>query len=249
MSKVQIEMSSTHVSRFSDNLKGISDFMYNLVTKIHQAGATTLSPFVVTIASAVVEGMDKDKLLNNFIENSYYRQCMHTTTVDTKIDKCPKKAYFNVPTIKRAEYCHDHQQPGMINYFPEDKDVNEVLKQPYHWNKIHQKDEKFMEENAFTIFTIVPPENTQEFKNIFTKKDEAGMLIVNQEDREIIWEYLFSFVKISIREIHHKRRGYIVKHPDGKIKLNYHHRHLTDIDIKHHADKWGIYKKLEWEKE
>lgn len=238
----------THVVRFYKNLSGLTDFIYVIVQKLFLLKIVSLNPSVIKFASGVVEAMDHNVILRNFIENSHYRQCLGLDPKDDVLflhNRCKNKAFFNVPQNTRAEYCHDHQLHGMINHFPQDTDIKEIIKQPRHWDKINERDEKFMEENAFAIFRIVPAGNVNEFRKIFQSKNDKGEYIVGKEDRDIIWDYLETFVRISLRYIHDEREPYSIM-VDGKKKFNYHVKYVRDIDLTYHGKKWEIQEKFLW---
>ncbi len=65
-----------------------------------------------------------------------------------------------------------------------------------YWDKIHVKDEKFFDENMGTVFSGISKASSDAFVLLATAKDKTGNSIITNDDREDIWEYMRSVVKI-----------------------------------------------------
>lgn len=110
------------------------------------------------------------------------------------------------------------------------------------WDKILAKDEAFFHDKAFDIFQGLPPQAIDAFRRLYKHKNpRTGKSIIGDEDREEIISYFHAFVKISIKFVHAKREPYVMAGPDGKDKYVYKNpTYFRGIDIKTHAQKWGI---------
>ncbi len=127
-----------------------------------------------------------------------------------------------------------------------------------NWNQIKAKNEDFFFENADEIFadleTIIKnsSKHVKAFKTLFSLKKQNGEHEVCQDDRDAIWAYFNSLVKISIKYLH-KIKGPTWVHDGTKWRKAYNNsfesdrRYLADVKIsgkKGHAKIWGI--KLTW---
>lgn len=75
-----------------------------------------------------------------------------------------------------------------------------------YWDKIHSRNEDFFFSNAREVFRELPMENVDAFTVLFTAKDKTGRFIVPKEDREAVWDYLHSIVRICIQHIFNERK-------------------------------------------
>ena len=108
-----------------------------------------------------------------------------------------------------------------------------------YWDQIHIKDEKFFNENLGTVFSGISKSNSDAFLVLATAKDKSGKPIISEEDREGIWTYIRSFVKISIHYIHEKRIPDVMK-KEGKLMAVYRQNFKPDIKLDEHRQKWEI---------
>lgn len=58
-------------TRFFDNITDLSEYTFDLVSNLFNSGVKIVNPSVVKLASCVVEGLDKDKLITGYIMHSY----------------------------------------------------------------------------------------------------------------------------------------------------------------------------------
>jgi hypothetical protein len=231
------------VDKFFKNMNGLSIFIHDLISRLHKQGHTKLDPSLISFASGLVSSMDKVYIIESFIRHSHFRQCYGLDQGDSSCpvgERCTSKAYYGVPGGK-AEYCHKHKKEGMHNLFPDDETHDEVVSQPHHWDKIKKRDEDFMAQHAFSIFRIVPENNVNAFKDAFLKRDDKGQLIIDKEDRDVIWDYLDAFVKIAIQYVHDRREPAF-----RNGKYTYHVRFVDSINTVEHSKKWNIQGKLQW---
>lgn len=103
------------------------------------------------------------------------------------------------------------------------------------WDKIFDKDETFMHENALGIFSNLPSHHVEAFKSILLLKDPNGNPLVDQVDRDNLWMFFHSYVKIAIKFIHDERKPYCT---GGQCR--YAVKYFPEINLDYHAKKWGI---------
>jgi hypothetical protein len=105
------------------------------------------------------------------------------------------------------------------------------------WDHINTRNEAFMNKNAFSIFTAVPTEHISSFQEIFTSVGDNGNPIVDGEDRNTIWIFMESFVKISIKYIHDWQQPYVL---DGKSRYRRRYPLPDGVSLHEHSKKWNI---------
>ena len=81
-----------------------------------------------------------------------------------------------------------------------------------HWNEVKRKNESFFDEHAMTIFKDLPVDtkNINAFKQLFTLKDTNNRPVISQDDKEAIWLFFDTLIKISIKYIHSNRHPILV---------------------------------------
>jgi hypothetical protein len=104
-----------------------------------------------------------------------------------------------------------------------------------NWDHIHDKEEKFFIDHCHNIFGELPITNVNSFRALIEAKDNDGNFIISAEDREAVWGYMHSFVKLCIKFIHMKK-GPTIRNESPDYKYNF----FDGIDVFHHAKKWGI---------
>ncbi len=122
---------------------------------------------------------------------------------------------------------------------PDDLITSFIDQSHKYWDKIHIKDEEFFNKNLGTIFSTISKTNSDAFLVLATAKDKSGKPIISDDDREGIWTYIRSFVKISIHYIHEKRIPDVMK-KEGKLMAVYRQNFKPDIKLDEHRQKWEI---------
>jgi hypothetical protein len=93
-----------------------------------------------------------------------------------------------------------------------------------HWDDSFDKKESSLLSNISELFEDLPQDKVSKICSVFNTTDEKGNLVINNSQREIIWSYIHSFIKISIKYIHKTRcpvkndagiKKYTVKYFDG----------------------------------
>lgn len=133
-----------------------------------------------------------------------------------------------------------------------DKDAlvnNFIYSSLVHWDSIYDRLEEYFTNDLSSIFQFVDVPYKDEYISqlqevLATKKSNYTVspndpnydpYIVSIEDKNTIWDYLCSFVRISVQFLH-QNSGPVMK--DGKIE--YKAPLYTDIDIGAVAAKWKI---------
>lgn len=126
--------------------------------------------------------------------------------------------------------------------------IDVFIKNSYmHWVKIHGRDESFFMDNAKDIFSKVPgSQHLDSFKVLMESKTATGENVIITEDRDALWDYFDSLIKICIKYIH-QGRGPKVIDKDGKSTPVYTVKFYPEITNLHHMAKlWKIERDLKW---
>lgn len=109
------------------------------------------------------------------------------------------------------------------------------------WNQIEKKEESFFSVNCSKVFRDLPEDYVTMFKELFEARDNKGNSIIIKEDKDAIWDYFHSLIKICIKYIH-KVRGPVKKDfADGKgIRPAYSINKFPDIKLSRYAEIWKI---------
>lgn len=110
-----------------------------------------------------------------------------------------------------------------------------------YWDEVRERNEQFFIKHSDQVFANVPvgKGNMTAFKTLFTAKDDSGDFIINDEDRDAIWDMFFSLIKICIKYIHRVRECVLVE-IDGKWKRRYTKNFFPRIKVLKEAKKWDI---------
>jgi hypothetical protein len=94
-----------------------------------------------------------------------------------------------------------------------------------HWDKIYVRDTEFFINSAANIFLNLPLENVNAFKELLLLKTEDNEYYISEDDRDALWDYFESLVRISI--------AYMME--DEK-------RNTVGVNLKLLSEKWKITK-------
>jgi len=167
--------------RFHQNVVGLSQLVYDLVSNAYSQGYKIIQPAMVEFASLILNSYDKKTLIETFIK-------------------------------------HSHK----------------------HWDQIKRREESFFDKNCHDIFKGLPMNNVDAFKKLFTLKNENGEHVIKQDDRDAIWDFFESLIKISINHIHQNRKPTIKTSNNGTKEPIYTQVYFNDIDLNHHANVWNV---------
>ena len=128
---------------------------------------------------------------------------------------------------------------GLANNYLRSQDdllliTNFIDKSNKYWDQISARDETFFIKHAGDIFGGLPENHIDSVRQLF--KDD----ILEDEDKEILWEYFKILVKISIHFIHESR---IPKMKNSKPI--YTKNAYSDIKLNKLARQWNV--KLKWD--
>jgi hypothetical protein len=126
---------------------------------------------------------------------------------------------------------YDIIHPSLIKFagivlFNLDKSIfiKKFIEKSYqHWDKIYVRDIDFFMNSAAEIFLNLPLEKVNAFKDLFLIKTEDGELYITDDDKDALWDYFESLVRISI--------AYILEDKS---------RNIINADIDLLCDKWKI---------
>lgn len=98
----------------------------------------------------------------------------------------------------------------VVKGYPTRELIEALIESSYvHWQHICDQNEKYFNENLDAVFAGLKMQNVGLFKKLLTATDEKGELIVTDEDRDNIWAFLNSFVKLSLLFVHEERQPMI----------------------------------------
>ena len=113
------------------------------------------------------------------------------------------------------------------------------------WDQISQRDESFFGENCAKVFCDLPKDHVGAFKELFEATDIEGNPIIIQDDKNAIWDFFDSLIKICIKYIHRVRGPKIKDFEDGKgDRPVYTISKFPDVKIQRFAGIWKI--DLKW---
>lgn len=110
------------------------------------------------------------------------------------------------------------------------------------WDQILNKEDRFFIDNSESIFAGLPVNHVNAFRELFEVKED-GKCIITDDEKNCVFLYFISFVKISLHYIHKKREPVIVIKNDKKIKL-WKNKYKSEIRLVHYAKLFDV--NLEW---
>lgn len=99
-----------------------------------------------------------------------------------------------------------------------------IVRSYKYWDTIKLKNEKFFINNADIIFNEIPDNYIKQFKKLFENN------LLDDDDKECIWAFVFSLVKISIKYLH--------LHPKFCMGNNIDNKSMSTV-----GKQWGINEK------
>ncbi len=134
---------------------------------------------------------------------------------------------------------------GLLDSYDKKKMIENFIEYSYdYWEIIHKKNEIFFIENCKDVFKDLPVNHVDAFSVLFQSTNIGGLPIIIDEDKNAIWDYFYSLIKICIKYIHLQRGPQIIFH-DGKHKKVYNKKVFSNINrLQYYADKFKI--KLNW---
>lgn len=109
------------------------------------------------------------------------------------------------------------------------------------WDQIAKREEAFFSENCAKVFRDLPKDHVGAFKELFEARDNQGNPIIIDEDKDAIWDYFDSLIKICIKYVHKVRCPKMKDFGDGKgPKPVYSVNKFPDIKLQHYANMWKV---------
>lgn len=84
-----------------------------------------------------------------------------------------------------------------------------IEKSHKHWEQIRVRDESFFVHSAGNVFAGLPLDAVNAFKELFILQQSNGERFVTEDDRDAMWDYFESLVRISIH--------YLQEHPSKNV--------------------------------
>ncbi len=110
---------------------------------------------------------------------------------------------------------------------------------PY-WDEISKREEVFFRENCVKVFAGIPIDQVDAFSALF---NDVGEPVISDDDKEAMWDYFDSFVKICLKYIHRQRGPKIRDIGKGPQRV-YSKNEFPDVHLQKYAQIWDV--KLEW---
>lgn len=110
------------------------------------------------------------------------------------------------------------------------------------WDKIVSRDETFFadKENGKKLFSELPIDIVEQIYVLLISKDSNGNSIITEEDKNSVWDYADSWVKICIKYIHDKRKPKLIQRGDNKYEMVYTNKYQTEINVQKYAKQYLI---------
>ncbi len=113
------------------------------------------------------------------------------------------------------------------------------------WTQISKREESFFGENCAKVFRDLPKKHVGAFKELFEATDNQGSPIIIKEEKDSIWDYFDSLIKICIKYVHRKRGPKMKDFGDGKgTRPVYTVEIFSDIRLQYFASIWKV--DLKW---
>jgi len=96
-----------------------------------------------------------------------------------------------------------------------------IEKSHQHWEQIRVRDEEFFVHSAGKVFAGLPLDSVNAFKELFLLNTTKGERFVSEDDRDAMWDYFESLVRIAIH--------YLQEHPE---------KNIWKIDMDQTVSKW-----------
>lgn len=97
---------------------------------------------------------------------------------------------------------------GYISDMDKNKLIENFIFYSYqHWDEIFNKNEKFFSEHSSKLFGDLPLTSINAFKDLFELKDKSGNPVIIDDDKNAIWKFFHSLVRICIIYINNEKKS------------------------------------------
>lgn len=116
------------------------------------------------------------------------------------------------------------------------------------WDMVLKKDEDFFKTEAWVLFRDIPKSVVDQFYTLFTTRsddtDPESDFLIDRDDRDILWVYFSTMIKITLHYIHEERDPWFRIIKNGNTEKNvvvYKNKSFkSEIDLNDHCVKWKI---------
>jgi hypothetical protein len=106
-----------------------------------------------------------------------------------------------------------------------------ITKTSNQWDKIKERDTDHFSKNMKTLLPILEDDHIKELARIFTSTG-----VIDDDDKDAFWEFIESFVKLSINYVHTGRKPEQLT--DGSFK--YTNNYFPNIKVKSAAESYKV---------
>jgi len=107
---------------------------------------------------------------------------------------------------------------------------NFIKKSSEHWKYIKERDEEYFVKNIHKMVDIIPKEQLNELCKLFMMKNKVGKYVIEDDDRDTLWEYVETLVRISINYVHINRKP-MGTSGNGKSSFKYSVNFFPDVSL------------------
>lgn len=131
---------------------------------------------------------------------------------------------------------------AMLKGYDKTESIQKFIRNSHkHWSEILKKDDDLISENTMLIFTAVPTSYRENLHKCFKEKDKDGNLIITSAERESIWVFLHSLIRISIKYIHENQGAYSDKEGRKRYKKHYSDKEgVLEVDVTKASKDWNV---------
>lgn len=109
------------------------------------------------------------------------------------------------------------------------------------WDQISKREEIFFLENCSTIFRDIPGNHLDAFRELYEARDAEGKPIIIESDKDAMWEFFDSLIKICIKFIHRERGPTMKDLNKGKgPQPVYTVNSFPDVRLQHYSNVWKV---------
>lgn len=136
-----------------------------------------------------------------------------------------------------------HLAAGFVDSYDSDVLIKHFIERSYkYWTNILDREEKFFRENCADVFVDLPMKEVNAFSDLFKTEGDP---IICQDDKDCIWEYFDSFIKISIKYVHRERGPKMRDLGKGKGPQRVYSKNVfATVDLRPYVKRLSV--QLEW---
>ena len=162
-----------------------------------------------------------------------------TQIIKEIIQRCSKNKHTNInPNVIDLVlgFLQGHTSEKIIHTFA-DKSYD-------YWASIKNREESFFKDSCKKVFSDLPEDYVDSFRKLFETTDTNGQSIITDDEKNLIWDYFESFVKISLHYIHEGRKPQIIINNEGRSQKIYRQNFFKNVKLQKESKNWNV--KLIW---